>query len=127
MICVQADGCSPIVNAYKENKKYAEEIIKPKTLAAGMRVPLAVGDFLVIRSIIESGGDAITVSDEEMIESVKIISNKEGIFPAPEGGATLSAMKKLIEKRMIDLDERVVLLNTGSGYKYLDSMAEYMN
>ncbi|MBF15978.1 MAG: threonine synthase [Chloroflexi bacterium] len=127
MICVQAKGCSPIVNAYKENKKYAKEIIKPKTLAAGMRVPVAVGDFLVLRSIIESGGDAITVSDEEMIESVKVISNQEGIFPAPEGGATLSAMKKLIQKNIIDIDERVVLLNTGSGYKYLDSIAKYLN
>ena len=127
MICVQAEGCSPIVNAYKDNKQYAEEIIKPKTLAAGMRVPVAVGDFLVIKSIIESEGDAITVSDEEMIESVKMISGQEGIFPAPEGGATLSAMMKLIEKNIIDLDERVVLLNTGSGYKYLDSMAEHFS
>ena len=92
-----------------------------------MRVPVAVGDFLVLRSIIESGGDAITVSDEEMIESVKVISNQEGIFPAPEGGATLSAMKKLIQKNIIDIDERVVLLNTGSGYKYLDSIAKYLN
>ncbi|MFL2664427.1 MAG: threonine synthase [Dehalococcoidia bacterium] len=127
MICVQADGCSPIVNAYNQNKKYAEEIKNPETLAAGMRVPVAVGDFLVIRSIIESKGYALTVSDEEMIDSVKIISKKEGIFPAPEGGATYAAMKKMLEDNIIDLDERIVLLNTGSGYKYLDSMEKYLN
>jgi threonine synthase len=120
MICVQADGCSPLVDAYNKGEEFAEPFPNPSTLAAGMRVPAAVGDFLVIRAVRESGGTALTVSDDEMVESVREMSSFEGIFPAPEGGATLAALRKLLESGQVEKDERVVLLNTGSALKYLD-------
>ncbi|MEE8046442.1 MAG: threonine synthase [Dehalococcoidia bacterium] len=120
MICVQAEGCSPIVNAYKKGEEFAEPFPNPKTLAAGMRVPAAVGDFLVIRAVRESGGTALTVTDDQMVESVRNMSSFEGIFPAPEGGATLSALELLLDSGEVNRDDRVVLLNTGSGLKYLD-------
>jgi threonine synthase len=120
MICVQAEGCSPLVDAYKKGEEFAEPFPNPKTLAAGMRVPAAVGDFLVIRAVRKSGGTALTVTDDQMIESVRNMSAFEGIFPAPEGGATLSALELLLESGEVNRDERVVLLNTGSALKYLD-------
>jgi threonine synthase len=120
MICVQADGCSPLVDAYNKGEEFAEPYPNPSTLAAGMRVPAAVGDFLVIRAVRESGGTALTVTDDQMVESVRKMSMFEGIFPAPEGGATLSALEKLLESGEVAKDERVVLLNTGSALKYLD-------
>lgn len=120
MICVQAEGCSPLVNAYEKGEEFADPFPNPKTLAAGMRVPAAVGDFLVIRAVRESGGTALTVSDDQMVESVKDMSSFEGIFPAPEGGATLAALEKLLDSGDVARDERVVLLNTGSALKYLD-------
>jgi threonine synthase len=87
-----------------------------------MRVPAAVGDFLVIRAVRESGGTALTVTDNQMVDSVREMSEYEGIFPAPEGGATLSALQLLLESGEIAKDERVVLLNTGSALKYLDAL-----
>jgi threonine synthase len=120
MICVQAEGCSPLVDAYKQGKEFADPFPNPSTLAAGMRVPAAVGDFLVLRAVRESGGTALTVTDDQMVESVRNMSRFEGIFPAPEGGATLSALEKLLDSGEVGRDERVVLLNTGSALKYLD-------
>ncbi len=120
MICVQAEGCSPLVNAYKKGEEFADPFPNPATLAAGMRVPSAVGDFLVIRAVRESGGTALTVTDDQMIESVRDMARFEGIFPAPEGGATLSALQMLLDSGEVGKDERVVLLNTGSALKYLD-------
>ena len=120
MICVQAAGCSPLVDAYNKGEEFAEPFNNPSTLAAGMRVPAAVGDFLVIRAVRESGGKALTVTDKQMVDSVREMSECEGIFPAPEGGATLSALQLLLESGEISKNERVVLLNTGSALKYLD-------
>ncbi|MBT7832522.1 MAG: threonine synthase [Chloroflexi bacterium] len=120
MICVQASGCSPLVDAYKKGEEFAEPFKNPSTLAAGMRVPSAVGDFLVIRAVRESAGTALTVTDDQMVASVQEMAEFEGIFPAPEGGATLSALQLLLESGEIAKDERVVLLNTGSALKYLD-------
>ena len=120
MICVQAEGCAPLVNAYRKGEEFAEPVANPTTLAAGMRVPAAVGDFLVIRAVRESGGTALTVTDEQMVEAVRDMAGFEGIFPAPEGGATLAALEKLLETGEVNHDDRVVLLNTGSALKYLD-------
>jgi len=120
MVCVQAEGCAPLVNAYKKGKEFAEPVTNPKTLAAGMRVPAAVGDFLVIRAVRESGGTALTVTDDEMVGAVRDMARFEGIFPAPEGGATLAALEKLLDSGDVSRDDRVVLLNTGSALKYLD-------
>jgi threonine synthase len=120
MVCVQAEGCAPLVTAYNKGEEFADPFPNPKTLAAGMRVPAAVGDFLVIRAVRESGGTALTVTDDQMVDSVRDMSSFEGIFPAPEGGATLSALQLLLDSGEIGKDERVVLLNTGSAVKYLD-------
>ncbi len=120
MVCVQAEGCAPLVDAYKKGAEFAEPFLNPSTLAAGMRVPAAVGDFLVIRAVRQSGGTALTVTDDQMVDSVREMSEYEGIFPAPEGGATLSALQILLDSHQVERDERVVLLNTGSGMKYLD-------
>ena len=120
MVCVQAEGCAPLVTAYDNGEEFAEPFENPATLAAGMRVPAAIGDFLVIRAVRESGGTALTVNDDQMVDSVRDMATFEGIFPAPEGGATLSALQKLLESGKVIKDERVVLLNTGSALKYLD-------
>ena len=123
MICVQADGCSPVVDAYLDGKKNAELFNNPKTIAAGMRVPIAVGDYLIIDSVLESKGTALKINDKEMISGVNKMSSMEGIFCAPEGGSILSATIKLIDSNFIKPNESVLLLNTGSGYKYLEELA----
>ncbi len=120
MVCVQAEGCAPIVTAYRNDEEFAEPFPNPHTLAAGMRVPAAVGDFLVLRAVRESGGTALTVNDDEMVDAVRRMSEFEGIFPAPEGGATLAALERLLATGEVRKDERVVLLNTGSALKYMD-------
>ena len=122
MICVQADGCSPVVDAYLKGKKHAELFENPETIAAGMRVPIAVGDYLIINSVIESKGTALKINDKDMVEGVKKMSSKEGIFCAPEGGSIVSAAIKLISSNFIKPNETVLLLNTGSGYKYLEEL-----
>lgn len=122
MICVQADGCSPVVDAYLKGKKYAELFKKPATIAAGMRVPIAVGDYLIIDSVNQSNGTALKINDKDMVEGVKKMSSKEGIFCAPEGGSIVSAAIKLISSNFIKPNETVLLLNTGSGYKYLEEL-----
>ena len=124
MICVQADGCSPVVDAYLKGKKYAELFKKPATIAAGMRVPIAVGDYLIIDSVNQSNGTALKINDKDMVEGVKKMSSKEGIFCAPEGGSIVSAAIKLISSNFIKPNETVLLLNTGSGYKYLEELTK---
>ena len=122
MVCVQAEGCAPLVAAFEKGEEFAEPCANPQTLAAGMRVPAAIGDFLVIRAVRESGGTAVTVSDEEMVDGMVEMARMEGVFAAPEGGATLAAMRKLIDSGLISRDERVVLLVTGNAHKYLDML-----
>lgn len=124
MVCVQAEGCAPLVAAYEKGEEFADPFPDPQTLAAGMRVPAAIGDFLVIRAVRESGGTAITVSDGEMVDGMVEMARTEGVFAAPEGGATLAALRKLINSGQVTSDERVVLLVTGNGHKYLDMLPE---
>ena len=126
MVCVQAEGCAPLVAAYEKGEEFAEPFPNPQTLAAGMRVPAAIGDFLVIRAVRESGGTAVTVSDDEMVAGMGEMARTEGVFAAPEGGATLAAMRKLIDGGLISRDERVLLLVTGNGHKYLDMLPSGM-
>ena len=122
MVVVQAEGCSPLVDAYEKNEKFAKPFENPKTLAAGMRVPLAVGDFIIYDILHKSKGTAIRINDEEMLEGVSLLASEEGIFAAPEGGAIVMASKKLRENNFIKDTDKVVLVNTGSAYKYLDMM-----
>jgi threonine synthase len=123
MVAVQATGCQPIVRAYEQNWEDAPEWENAHTLASGLRVPRAVGDFLMLRAIRESDGCAIAVSDEEMIVCVREIGSTEGIFAAPEGGAVLAALKTMLNDGRVDRSEQVVLFNTGSGHKYVDNMS----
>jgi len=124
MVSVQTEGCAPIVRAFEEHKDSAELWQNPHTIASGLRVPSAVGDFLILDALNESNGTAVAVSDEELMEYSKVMAQNTGIFPAPEGGATLAALMKLKERSLVDSDERVVLFNTGSGFKYLEAFQE---
>jgi threonine synthase len=120
MVSVQAEGCAPIVKAYEEGKDYSTFWEGAKTKAAGLRVPKALGDFLVLRAARESKGTCIAVSDNEIMDSVSQMSKTEGLFACPEGAATFVALKKLITSGDIDKEENIVLFNTGSGLKYTD-------
>jgi threonine synthase len=118
MVCVQSTGCAPIIKAFQEGKEHAPLWEGAKTIADGLRVPVAVGDFLMIRAIKESNGTALAVSDEDMMTYSNMIARTTGIFPAPEGGACLAAQRELLKQGWIRSDERVVLFNTGTGIKY---------
>lgn len=120
MISVQAEGCNPIVRAFKSEMTKAPSVDNAHTVASGLCVPSAVGDFLILQTIRESGGCAIAVSDEELLEGVEQLGKKEGIFAAPEAGATVAALEKLLETGQIQKDEQIVLFITGSGIKYVD-------
>jgi threonine synthase len=120
MITVQAAGCAPIVRAFEAGERFAEEFQNATTIASGLRVPKAIGDFLILDALRESGGTAISVTDDELIEGARELGRMEGIFASPEGGACVPALRKLLERGDIKPDEKVVLFNTGSGIKYLD-------
>ena len=123
MVTVQAAGCAPIVLAFEDGKRFADEFPNAHTTASGLRVPRAIGDFLILDALRASGGTAIAVSDEELIEATKEIGAGEGIFCAPEGAACLPALRKLMEDGSVKPDEQVVLFNTGSGVKYIESFS----
>ena len=118
MISVQAEGCAPIVRAYTEGTERARPWEGASTYASGIRVPSAVGDYLILRAVRESSGAAVAVSEQEIAESARLINTLEGIFAAPEGGATLAALRALHARGEISADETVVLFNTGTGLKY---------
>ena len=120
MISVQAAGCAPIVRAYRAGDTHAEPWIDAETIAAGLRVPAAVGDFLMLKAIRDSGGCALSVTDEELMASASKMAAAVGSFPAPEGAATLSALEKLIAQNLVSERDRVVLFNTGTGLKYIE-------
>jgi threonine synthase len=121
MVTVQAAGCAPIVRAFEEGKRFADEFPDAATVASGLRVPRAIGDFLILDALRASKGAAIAVTDEELLAATREIGAAEGIFVAPEGAACLPALKVLMERREIESDDRIVLFNTGAGVKYLES------
>ena len=118
MVSVQAAGCAPIVRAYEQGAERAEPWQGAATYASGLRVPAAVGDYLILRAVRESGGAAIAVSEDEIAAHAARINATEGIFAAPEGGATLAALMRLRERGEVGSGERIVLFNTGTGLKY---------
>ena len=119
MFTVQAAGCAPMVRAWESGAEHAETWEGAATYASGLRVPGAVGDFLILRALRESGGGAVAVPDHLMAEWVIFLGKDTGIFAAPEGGATAAAVPMLMEKGLISADDEVVLFNTGSGLKYV--------
>ncbi|MFL6529834.1 MAG: pyridoxal-phosphate dependent enzyme, partial [Chthoniobacterales bacterium] len=116
----QASGCAPIVRAFEAGEEFAAEFPNAHTAASGLRVPKAVGDFIMLRILRDSGGGAITVDDEEMIRITREVGATEGLFVAPEGAACFAALQPLLDQGKITRDERIVIFNTGSGIKYLD-------
>jgi threonine synthase len=124
MIAVQAEGCRPIVRAFEEGAAESAAPPAPHTVAAGLRVPKPSADFLILRVLRESKGAAVSVSDLEIIDGGLKLASAEGIFAAPEGGACVAAIPKLLQAGVIFPAERVVILNTGSGLKYLDAYAK---
>ncbi|MGA2370732.1 MAG: threonine synthase [Candidatus Korobacteraceae bacterium] len=125
MICIQAEGCAPIPKALQEGEATSKMWPNAHTLAAGLRVPKAYGDFIILDIVRKSCGTGIAVSDAAIMDGAKEMASTEGIFPAPEGGAALAAYKQLLESGFLAASEKVVLFNTGSGYKYLDVFAKY--
>jgi threonine synthase len=124
MVAVQAEGCAPIVKAWEAKKDSAEFFMNAATMASGLRVPGPLGDRMILRMLRQTRGTALTVSDEEMLAAGKELASLEGIFAAPEGAATVSAARKLAASGWIRPEDRVVLFNTGTGYKYAEAWGQ---
>ena len=123
MFAVQSDNCAPIVRAFEEGHEFAEPWKNAQTLASGIRVPAAIGDYLILNSLRESGGGAVTVSDEDILSMMRLVGSLEGMFLCPEGAATAVAARDLLQSGSISEDDDVLLLNTGTGLKYLDMIS----
>ena len=121
MISAQAAGCAPVVTAFEQHLDSSVFFDNAATLASGLRVPKPLGDFIILADLYASGGEAVAATDDEMMAACRDMAALEGIFAAPEGGAGLVATEKLVKAGKIRAGESVVLFNTGSGYKYLES------
>lgn len=122
MVVVQADGCAPVVKAFQAGADFCDFWIDAHTQASGLRVPKSFADRIILSTLRESHGTAVAVSDEAIYQSQHELATREGFFVAPEGAATLAALKQLIQQKWVAPEERILLLNTGSGLKYLDHM-----
>jgi threonine synthase len=120
MVSVQAEGCAPIVRAFEAGDERAGPWPDARTVADGLRVPHAVGDFLMLRALRESGGTAVAVSDADMLAGMRALGDLEGVSAAPEGGASVAALQRLQARGIIQPDHRIVLFNTGGALKYLE-------
>jgi threonine synthase len=120
MVSVQAEGCAPVVKAFESGAMFCDFWTNAHTLASGLRVPKSFADSLILQDLRASNGTAIAVSDTAIQAAQHQLCRAEGIFPAPEGAATLAALVELVQRKWISPEERVVLFNTGSGLKYLD-------
>jgi threonine synthase len=121
MVAVQAAGCAPIAKAWDAHLASAEFFQNAATLASGLRVPGPLGDLLILSMLKQTHGTALTVTDDEMLEAGRELASLEGIFAAPEGAATVSAARNLAASGWIKPADRVVLFNTGTGYKYSEA------
>ncbi len=120
MVSVQSAGCAPIVRAFEKGAHEAEPWQNARTIASGLRVPRAIGDFLMLEALYESRGTAVAVEDQELVDAIRLCGRLEGIFLCPEGAACLPALRRLIKQGWISPGEKVVMFNTASGHKYLD-------
>jgi threonine synthase len=118
MYAVQAEGCAPIVRAFEQGEEFAERWQHAATIATGIRVPKAVGDFLILRAVRESGGAAIAVSEEAILKGVEDAAHDDGFLFCPEGGAVLAAWRQALARGLVGKDERVLLFNCANGNKY---------
>jgi threonine synthase len=126
MVVVQASGCAPIPKAFEEHKPVSEAWQNAQTLAAGLRVPKAYGDYIILDILEKSRGTAVAVTDDEIMDAFLAWSRDEGIFAAPEGAASLAAYRRLLADGFFQHGQKVVLFNTGSGLKYIDVIADYL-
>lgn len=124
MFAVQSTGCAPIVRAFARGAEKADEWLEPRTIASGLRVPSAIGDFLMLRALRESHGAALAIEDKLMLEAVRELAETEGIVTSPEGGATLAGLKRLVADGFLSGIETIVLFLTASGYKYVEVLQE---
>ena len=120
MFAAQSEGCAPIVRAFEEGSEFAEPWQNPQTIAAGIRIPSAIGDYLTLRALRESGGGALTVTDGEILTYMRKVASLEGIFICPEGATTAAALNRLVVSGTLSPDETILLMNTASGLKYLE-------
>jgi len=120
MVSVQSAGCAPIVRAFENGARVAEPWQNARTIASGLRVPRAIGDFLMLEALYESRGTAVAVDDQELIDAIRLCGKLEGIFLCPEGAACLPALQRLIKQGWLSAEEKIVMFNTASGLKYLD-------
>ena len=120
MVIVQAAGCAPMVRAHRNGRDEAEPWQHAQTIAAGLRVPEAIGDYLILQAVRASGGASYSVTDEEILADMRELAQAEGVFPCPEGAATYGALKAMVREARVAPDDRVVLFNTGAGLKYVD-------
>ena len=120
MIAVQSDGCAPIVNAYQAGERHAPLFANARTLAPGIRVPVAIGDYLILDAIRQSEGTALTVTDEEILAETLSVAKLEGLYPSPEAAATFAAARKLVEQGHFRGGERVIAFSTGAGLKHTE-------
>ena len=125
MIAVQAEGCAPLVKAFREKKDKAEEWKNAFTIASGLRVPQPFADSIVLKALRESKGEALAVSDQEIVSNLKEIAATEGIFVCPEGASSLAGLKKLMMENKVNKAEKVVLFNTGSALKHLETLKKF--
>jgi threonine synthase len=121
MVAVQSEGCAPIVRAFERGERFAAKFENAQTVASGLRVPVAVGDFIMLDLIRASGGTALAVGDEEMIAAARDMASKTGVSACPEGGAVLAAARLLRDRGFLHESDSVVLFNTGSGLKYAEA------
>jgi threonine synthase len=121
MISVQSSTCAPIVRAFENGDRFADEFENASTVASGLRVPKAIGDFLILDAVRASKGKAMSVTDDELVAAVAEIGAATGIFVAPEGAACLPALRRLVDNGEVVEGETVVIFNTGSGIKYLEA------
>jgi threonine synthase len=118
MVAVQAEGCAPMVRAWEAGERHATRWNDAHTIAMGIRVPQAVGDFLILDAVRESGGFAMAVSDEAIVQAVDDAARDDGLLLCPEGGATLAAWRKAIDEGLVSPDESALLFNCATGLKY---------
>jgi threonine synthase len=121
MVAVQAEGCAPVIRAFESGQDVCEFWEGAQTIASGLRVPKSFADRLILTDLRESYGNAIAVNDQEIIAAQRGMAQREGIFAAPEGAATLAGLIKLVASGWVDAGERIVLFNTGTGLKYISA------
>jgi threonine synthase len=127
MVVVQAAGCAPIVRAYERGEVVSEFWPGAQTMASGLRVPKALGDFLVLQAIRETDGTALAVSDERIGEAMKLAARTDGLSMCPEGAATVAAVQELREAGWLGASDHIVLINTGTALKYPEAIHDILN